>query len=283
MPGAWRAKSPRVHRLSALWSLADASRVAWACASAVSSAITAWARCSARSKPASAQQAADVLLVSGSERLHARLGADVVLAVRQAQPALQQEGDVGLLAVDARFHRQAQRRGRSVDAPVQRVDIGSEPAAQEPGQRRLVPNVIDAVQQWLERRDAPGLDGGLVQIGGAEVRHLARGRSHRLGAGVIQQLRDLLSGELADLGPGVPAILACRDLGGLEPTAVGIGKEVVARPDARVHAGFEVRMRPVGRLRGCYSPGAPANTAANSRPPRDVTLDMRVTFEREGR
>ena len=53
MPGARRAKSARVHRLSALWSLADASRVAWACASAVSSASTASARCSARSKPAS--------------------------------------------------------------------------------------------------------------------------------------------------------------------------------------------------------------------------------------
>ena len=87
-------------------------------ASAVSSASTASARWSARSKPASRQQAADVLLVPGSERLHARLGADVVLAVRQAQPALQQKGDVGLLAVDARLHRQAQQAGRSVDAPV---------------------------------------------------------------------------------------------------------------------------------------------------------------------
>ncbi len=203
------------------------------------------------------QQAADVLLVTGSERLHARLGADVVLAVRQAEPALQQKGDVGLLAVDARFHRQAKQVGRSVDAPVERVDIGPETAAQEPGQRRLVRHLIDAVQERLEWRDAPGFDGGLVQVGRAEVGDLARDGSHRLGAGVVQQSQDLLAGELTDLAPRVPALLACRDLGGPEPAAVGIGKEVVAGLDARVHAGFEVRMWLVGRLRGCYSPGAP--------------------------
>ena len=109
MPGASRAKSARVHRLSALWSLADASRVAWLCAMAVSSAITASARCVRAVEAGERQQAADVLLVSRSQRLHARLGAEVVLAVRQAEPALQQEGDVGLLAVDARLHRQAQQ------------------------------------------------------------------------------------------------------------------------------------------------------------------------------
>ena len=91
-------------------------------------------------------EAADVLLVSGSERLHLRLGTDIVLAVGQAEPALQQEGDVGFLPMDAGLHGQTQQMGRSVAPPVERVDIGAEPAAQEPGERRLVPDVIDAVQ-----------------------------------------------------------------------------------------------------------------------------------------
>jgi hypothetical protein len=75
--------------------------------------------------------------------------------------------------------------------------------------------VIDAIQQWREWRDAPGFDGGLVQICGAEVCHLARGRSHWLGAGVVHQFLDLLSGEFSDLVPSAPAIFVWRDLGGL--------------------------------------------------------------------
>jgi hypothetical protein len=54
IPGARRAKSERVHTLSALRSFADASRVAWLSAIAVSSAKTALPRSSARLTPASA-------------------------------------------------------------------------------------------------------------------------------------------------------------------------------------------------------------------------------------
>ena len=56
-----------------------------------------------------AKHAADVGYVPGPQRLHRRLGADVVLAVGQAETALQDESDVGLLAVDTLFHRHAQQ------------------------------------------------------------------------------------------------------------------------------------------------------------------------------
>ena len=228
------------------------------------------------------QQAADVLLVTGSERLHARLGADVVLAVRQAEPALQQKGDVGLLAVDARFHRQTQQMGRSVDAPVERVDIGAQAAAQEPGQRRLVPDVIDAIQQWLEWRDASGFDRGLVQIGGAEVGNFARdgsqpARRRRRPA----DFSDLLGGSAHRSRPRVPAFLACRNLGGPEPSCRW------HRRRSRRPAGCPGRCRfrgpnVAGRAfaREAILAGHQASTAANSMAPRRMRLcDMSLTFE----
>ena len=250
MPGASRAKSARVQTLSALWSLADASRVAWLCAMR---RLQRHHRLGPlrprRSRPASASSRPMYSWYCVLSACMRGLGADVVLAVRQAEPALHQERDVGLLAVDARLHRQAQQVGRSVDAPVQRVDVGAQSAAQQARERRLVRDLVDAIEQRLERREASGLDGGLVQVGGAEVGDLARESIRPARAGVVEQLRDLLAGELLELVAGAPALLACRDRGGLEPGAVGVGEEVVARPDARVDAAFEVRMRPVERLR----------------------------------
>ena len=166
------------------------------------------------------------------------VGADIVLAVRQAQPSLQQEGDVGLLAVEPGLHREAQQAGRVVDAQVQRVHVGAQPAAQQACQRRFVVDTFDAIQQRLERRKAPRLDGGFVQIGCAEIRYFARVRARGRGAGVVEQLRDLLAGQFVDLGPRVPALLGRRDLGGLEPFAVGVGEEIFAGLDAGVDAGF---------------------------------------------
>ena len=284
MPGARRAKSARVHRLSALWSLADASRVAWRLRERRLQRQDRFGPLLRMVEAGQCQQAADVLLVPRSERLHARLGADVVLAVRQAEPALQQEGDVGLLAVDAGFHRKPKHVGRAVDAPVERVDVGAESAAEEPGQRRLVPTPVDAVQQRLERRDAPRLDGGLVQLGRAEVGDLARERpAGAAPASSSSRATCWRVSSLISFARG-PAVLACRDLGGPEPTAVGVGEEVVARLDARVDAAFERPSAwPVERLRGGYAVQSAAEARhqpANSHAPRGrETLDMSVTFE----
>ena len=91
----------------------------------------------------------------------------------------------------------------------------------------------------LSGATALGLDRRLVQPGRAEVGDLARGRSRRRVARVVEQLRDALAGQLVDLVASTPAFLALRDLGGLEPSAVGVGEEVVARLDGRIHRAFE--------------------------------------------
>ena len=65
---------------------------------AVSSAITAAARWSAPAKSGQCQECTDVLLVLASQRLHEGIAADVILAVRQPEPALHQEGDVAVFS-----------------------------------------------------------------------------------------------------------------------------------------------------------------------------------------
>ncbi len=186
---------------------------------------------------------ADVLLVSRAERLHGGIAAHVRLTVWQAESSLQQEGDVALLAVERWLDRQSEQSRGAVDAPVEGVDVGGEPPAEEPGQGRPVVYLSDAVEERLERRDAARLDGGHVQIRAPVVGDHACGGSRRRGGGIVQQSSELLAGEFADLVARVPPLLARGDLGGVEPDAVGVGVEVVAGPDAGVHSGLEGRCR----------------------------------------
>ena len=105
MPGAWRAKSARVQRLSALRSSADASGVAWLSAMAVSSAHRR-RRVARAIESGELQQWRDVALVFGAPAAVGR-GIEVLLASGQAEATLQQEDDIGRFAVAAGFHRQA--------------------------------------------------------------------------------------------------------------------------------------------------------------------------------
>ena len=183
---------------------------------------------------------------------------EIVLAVRQAQPSLHQESGVGLLSVDALLHGEPQHAGGLVDAESHRVDVGAHAATQQACELRLVRDLLDAIEQRLERRETPGLDGGLVQVGGVEVRDLARRGAGRRGAGGVEQRRDAAAGQFLELVAGPPSLLARRDRGGLEPAAVGVGEEIVAGGDARVHRALEPRRSPaVRRLRGGRGHGPP--------------------------
>src|SRR5512133_527642 len=92
------------------------------------------------------QEAADVVSVCRAQRPVAWLGAQVLVAVRETEPALKQKRHVHLLAVNAWLDRQAQEAGRLVDAPVQRVDVCAHPASEHANERSLVGDGADAVE-----------------------------------------------------------------------------------------------------------------------------------------
>ena len=150
--------------------------------------------------------------------------------------------------MNARLCREAEQVRRAEYAEVHRIDVGLESAAQQSCQCRLVANVIDAIQHRLDGRDTFGFDGGLVEPCRAEIGHLAGGGSHRCGGRVVQQFQDLLPGQLGNLGTGGPTFPAGRHFSGLEPATIGVGKKVVPRLDARVHAGFDCRRSLIRRI-----------------------------------
>src|SRR5690606_8016283 len=103
--------------------------------------------------------------------------------------------------------------------------------------RGLVLDSGDRGQRRLHRRDALGLDAGLVHERGViatDLRHIAtRAGFRRLfddGAGVLQCL-------LGQQREAVVAGTVGRYLGVLRPGAVGVAVEIVAGRDGAVHAG----------------------------------------------
>jgi hypothetical protein len=111
-----------------------------------------------------------------------------------AASALQQVGEVPRFAVDAALHGQAEKVRRAVDAPAQRVDIGTQRAAQVAHQRGFRVQRRDAAQQGLGRAQAARLDGGFVAVGGLEVGQLARVRARGRGGSFGHQCGNTLTG-----------------------------------------------------------------------------------------
>lgn len=188
----------------------------------------------------------DIRAIPRAQRLRGWIGAEVILAIRQSESALHQEGNVGLLAVDALFHGQAQQARRSKQPPVEWIDVGAHLAPEHARQRELVVEAIDAVEVRLDGRQAPGLDDGLVHEGGAEIGNFARCRSHRPGIRVREELHDALARNVIDLVSRAPPVLAGRYRCRLEPAAIGVAEEVVARPDASVNRVFKCGVRALG-------------------------------------
>ncbi len=133
---------------------------------------------------------------SAAQRLHARLAAQIGLAVGQAEPALQQEGDVVRLAVVAHLHREAEQVRGVVDAPVERVDVGAQACCPATGPAPSGPSLPSMrASEAASGAEAAHFDGRLVQVGRAEIGDLARESSrHGGGVRVVEQPRDLRGG-----------------------------------------------------------------------------------------
>jgi hypothetical protein len=120
------------------------------------------------------QHASDVSLVSGALGLVVGRSAQVAIAIAEAETSLQKERDIVGFAVQARLNRQAEQVRGIVDAEIQRVDVGTQFAAEESRQCRSVADGVDAPQRGRKGCDPVALDRFVVQIGRAEVRDLAR-------------------------------------------------------------------------------------------------------------
>ena len=87
-----------------------------------------------------------------------------------------------------------------------------------------------------------GFDRGLIHEAGIEVADLlGLGRPGRgVRGGGLQQLIDALGGELGQNGRAAVAAAIGGNFRGFDPAAVGVGIEIIARDDFRIHAG-EIR------------------------------------------
>ena len=97
----------------------------------------------------------------------------------------------------------------------------------------------DLGELGLDRRSSLGFDRGLVHEGQVVVADLARvgvGRA-RGGRGLLNQLLGAPARLLGEDGEGAERSAVGRDLGCLQPGAVGVGEEVVPRGDGAVDPG----------------------------------------------
>jgi hypothetical protein len=187
--------------------------------------------------------------VRGTDAVHARAGLHVVVAIGQTQPALQQiRHGVRRVVEVLRDPDPEQAIGIEVGA-VQRVDVGTQRAADVRRQRVGIADCRDRRQLIAERREPPLFDPRLVHVAGVVIANLpllgAVGRSD----GGLEQLVRPLPRPIDEDDADAEAAAIGGDLVLLQPAAVRVAEEIVAGGDGRVHA------RPVdvvrGRRRGC--------------------------------
>src|SRR5664280_1406666 len=119
---------------------------------------------------------------------------------------------------------------------IERVDISAQAFPQRGGQLFLVANGGDGLEVRLDRRKTFGFDARLVHVRVIEIGDLARS-----GAGALGSLFNQGSGTLvAQVGKrceDADPRPVWRNLGTLDPVAVAVQIEVIARLDRAVHVG----------------------------------------------
>src|SRR5262245_48468087 len=174
---------------------------------------------------AESQYSSDVLLVAAALLDEAGFLTQVLVAVAEAETALQQEGAIGLLAMDTVLDGQPEYRRRGIDAEVERIHVGAHGAAQQASERLRVAGRIDPGEDRLERGDPLCLDGRLVQERRAEVGHLAGERARGCRGCLVEDRRNLSPRAFGDLVTNRPAVPPGWNDRRFQPGAVGIRSE----------------------------------------------------------
>ena len=119
---------------------------------------------------------------------------------------------------------------------VEHVDVRAHRAAERLRKGRLALEVGERGEPLLERLQPLRLDARLVHEGREVVADEQRARVALRLTDLADQLCRALVGELGDLCADAPAAAVLRDLGPVEPRAVGIAEEVDARRHGRIHS-----------------------------------------------
>jgi hypothetical protein len=188
---------------------------------------------------AQAENRGDVLAIPGPQPFHPDTVGEVVGAVRHPQPALQQVGSVVLRVVKALDHPQTEEILGVEIGHVQRIDVGPQRGAKDARQPGLVLDRGDAFEERLQRGQAAGLDRGLVEVGGVIVgRQLLHGRGGcPLLPDGLEQIPQLPGGLLRQGGACAPGAAVGRNLGVVQPAAIGVRIKIVTGDDGGFHGG----------------------------------------------
>ena len=161
--------------------------------------------------------------------------ADVVLAVRHTQAALEQVADVTRGLVEVLRHEKTEDVLGVEVGRVERVHVRPQGASQHRCQAAAIGDGVDLIQHRPNRRQAVLLDSRLVHERGVVPRSLCDvGDGAALGVS-LEQRPETLARQLVRYLPGPPRRLVRGDVGAAEPGAVRISEEVVAWLDAAIH------------------------------------------------
>ncbi len=191
------------------------------------------------------EQRRDVLLILHAQGRHLGVLGQIIFAVGQAQPALQQVSLVMRRIVQALGNPQAEHVFGKEIGRIQRIDVGAQRAAEQVRQRALVRRGGDAIKRRQQRRQTLGFDADFIHVGRIKRADAARivGRIAATLAGLFDQLRDALVGQLGDLAVDAPIALVRRNRRGVDPAAIDVAVEVVAGAHTGFHAAHDIRRR----------------------------------------
>ena len=182
------------------------------------------------------QHLADIGPVAVAHAGHRRRVGEIIFAVGQAEPALEQVSEVAVRLLKALGDEDSEQILGAEGGRVERIDVGAHRGAERGRKIAPVGDRLDALEMRLERRDAAPLDRRAVQPGGIIIGDPALVRA---GRGIaLRRARDDVDVALLDEQAGGdeaadPRTIG-RDLRPRPPGAVGEAVEAVAGRDAAV-------------------------------------------------
>jgi hypothetical protein len=181
----------------------------------------------------------DVGLILGAKVAHVLALGQVIFAIRQLQSALQQIGHIVVRIIEAGGDPQSKKICGVKVGVIERVNVRAQAFTEGVRQFAPVTDGSDRFEVRAQRREAFRLDGGLVHVGAVEVSHLAgAGALGRVGFGdLFNQPGRAFIAEVAKLGKDAHPGAIRGNLSSLDPFAVGVLIEIVARLDRAIDVG----------------------------------------------
>ncbi len=198
----------------------------------------------------------------------------VVLPIRHAQAALQENRRISARIVQILSYPQAKQIVGVELCVVQRVNVRPQRAPELARERVAIGDRGDASKEWLQRLQAPPLDRRLVHETRVVITNLARlGAGRGLGRGLLEQRMQSLQSELGNDRAGAVVGPVGRNLRALQPAAARVPEEVIAGHDRGIHA---TQLRILRGRRDCLRRGD--GKQGHQREPTQMTSKHQASF-----